>query len=136
MYMFPPFPLFSKVIQKLRASQDGKTNLLAPWWPSQPWFTILVCGPLSHHSISLRSAVTSRMESRTTCTHGGSHAALQAAGFSGEVSRLATAPRRPSTNCMYDNRWPRFAHWATGQGIGPRMLPERLSNSHFSVPHL
>ena len=80
------------------------------------------------------------MESRTICTHEGSHAALQAAGFSGEVSRFATAPRRPPrrplTNCMYDNSWLRFAHWATGQEIGPRMLPERLSNSHFSVPHL
>ena len=41
----------------------------------------------------------------------------QAAGFSKEVSRLATAPRRPSTNKMYDNRWCQFTHWATGQGI-------------------
>ena len=43
----------------------------------------------------------------------------QAAGFSKEVSRLATAPRRPSTNKMYDDRWLRFTHWATGQGIDP-----------------
>ena len=32
----------------------------------------------------------------------------KAAGFSDEVSRLAAAPRRPSTNCMYDDRWGRF----------------------------
>ena len=43
----------------------------------------------------------------------------KAAGFSDEVSRLAAAPRRPSTNRMYDNRWCRFARWAAGQGVDP-----------------
>ena len=43
----------------------------------------------------------------------------QAAGFFEEVSRLAAAPRRPSTNRVYDDRWLRFAHWAAGQGIDP-----------------
>ena len=33
----------------------------------------------------------------------------KAAGFSDEVSRLLAAPRRPSTNRMYDDRWLRFA---------------------------
>ena len=41
----------------------------------------------------------------------------KAAGFS--VSRLAAAPRRPSTNRMYDDRWCRFARWAAGQGVDP-----------------
>ena len=41
----------------------------------------------------------------------------QAAGFSEEVSRLTAAPRRPSTNKMFDNRWLHFAHLAAGQGI-------------------
>ena len=47
----------------------------------------------------------------------------QAAGFSEEVSRLATAPmitRRSSTNRMYDDRWLPFSHYATGQGIDLR----------------
>ena len=35
-----------------------------------------------------------------------------------EVSRLMTAPMRPSTNRMYDDRLC-FTHWATGQGIDP-----------------
>ena len=43
----------------------------------------------------------------------------KAAGFSDEVSRLAGAPRRPSTNRMYDDRWCRFARWAAGQGVDP-----------------
>ena len=43
----------------------------------------------------------------------------KAAGFSDEVSRLAAAPRRNSTNRMYDDRWCRFARWAAGQGVDP-----------------
>ena len=43
----------------------------------------------------------------------------QAAGFSKEVSKLAAAPRRPSTNRMYDDRWLPFTNWATGRGFDP-----------------
>ena len=40
----------------------------------------------------------------------------KAAGFS-EVSRLAAAPKTPSTNRMYDDWWLRFAPWPAGQGF-------------------
>ena len=30
-------PLLSKVMQKLRTTQEGEVILIAPWWPSQPW---------------------------------------------------------------------------------------------------
>ena len=43
----------------------------------------------------------------------------KAAGFSDEVSRLAAAPRRPSSNRMYDDRWRHFTRWAAGQGFDP-----------------
>ena len=56
----------------------------------------------------------------------------KAAGFSDEVSRLATAPRRLSTYRadidsrhigltyrMYDDRWLRFTHWAAREGFDP-----------------
>ena len=78
MYMFPPFPLLNKVIQKLGFTQEGKVILKAPWWPSQPWFLHLsVCGPLLHHSGTYcHNRGMSRMASRTICMHGGSLAAL------------------------------------------------------------
>ena len=40
-------PMLSKVIQKLRTNQEGEVILIliAPWWPSQPWF------PPSHQSV-------------------------------------------------------------------------------------
>ena len=42
MYMFPPFPLLSKVIQKLRSTQAAEVVLVAPWWPTQSWFPHLL----------------------------------------------------------------------------------------------
>ena len=40
--MFPPFPLLSKFVQKLRSTQVAEVILVAPWWPSQPWFPHLL----------------------------------------------------------------------------------------------
>ena len=44
---------------------------------------------------------------------------FKAAGFSDEVSRLAAAPKRPSTNRMYDDWWLCFAPWPAGQRFDP-----------------
>ena len=41
----------------------------------------------------------------------------KAAGFLDEVSKLAAAPRKPSTNRMQDDRWLRFTHWAAREGF-------------------
>ena len=53
MYMFSPFRLLSKVIQKLRTIQDGEVILIAPWWPSQLWFPHLLCLCVDHLRIIL-----------------------------------------------------------------------------------
>ena len=48
MFMFPAFPLLDKVIQKLRTTQTGEVILIAPWWPSQPWFPHLLRMSVNH----------------------------------------------------------------------------------------
>ena len=126
-YMFPPpFPLLSRLVQKLRTIQEGEMILIGPLWPSQPWFPHLLrlcVEPPTLLSIPPRPAVTTliylewqvvlsaRMEALMQHYH--------AAEFSKEVSKLAAAPRRPLTNRMYDDRWLRFANWATGKGFDP-----------------
>ena len=57
----------------------------------------------------------------------------KAAGFSDEVSRLAAAPRRPSINRMYNDRWRRFTRWAAGQGFVPLDPTASRSESLFFV---
>ena len=41
-YMFPPFPLLNRVMQKLRSTQVAEVIFVAPWWPSQSWFPHLL----------------------------------------------------------------------------------------------
>ena len=81
MYIFPLFPLLSKVIQKLRTTQEGEVILIATWWPSQPWFPHLLCLCVDHSSFHTASTYCHNRDmywtaSHTICTHGGSHAAL------------------------------------------------------------
>ena len=59
-YMFPPFPLLNKVIQKPCATQDSEIILTASWKPTQPWFPHLLQLGVDHphHSIPPRSTVT------------------------------------------------------------------------------
>ena len=42
MYMFPPFPILSQVLRKLRNSPQSEAILIAPLWPSRPWFPQLL----------------------------------------------------------------------------------------------
>ena len=53
MYMFPPFPLLNKVIQKLRTTQEGEVRPIAPWWPFQPWFPHVLRLCVNHPRIIL-----------------------------------------------------------------------------------
>ena len=41
-YAFPPFPLISQVLEKVSQAEDCQIILVAPYWPSQKWFTPLL----------------------------------------------------------------------------------------------
>ena len=77
MYMFPPFPLLNNFIQKLRSTQEAEVILIL--------LRLCRISLQTTHCSSLTAEIlchnrirdTSRMESRTVCTHGGSHATLQ-----------------------------------------------------------
>ena len=81
------------------------------------------CGPSTILSVPQRPFVTTGLHLERQVVPAARMEALmqhyQAAGFSKAVSKLAAAPRRPSTNRMYDDRWLRFANWATGKGFDP-----------------
>ena len=125
MYMFPPFPLLNKVIQKLRTIQTGEVKLIAPWWPSQPWFPHLLRLSVDYQRfyqycrdlLSQQGFVTTGLYLERQVVPSARMEALPSS--TKEVSTLAAAPRRPSTNRMYDDRWLHIANWATGKGFVP-----------------
>ena len=106
--------------------------------------TSSLCGPPSSLSLPSRSSVPvgSEVCLRRKVVPSARMEALmrhyKAAGFSDEVSRLAVAPRRPSTNRMYDDWWLCFAPWAVGQGfdpLGPTAPPFCLLFSILTACH-
>ena len=109
--MFPPFPLLSKVIQKLRTTQEGEVILTAPLVTIStvvPTSTTSVCGPPSHHSVPPGPTFTTGMRLGRQVVPSARLKALmqhyQTARFSKEVSTLAASRRKPLTNRIYD-RW-------------------------------
>ena len=129
MYMFSPFPLLNRVMQKLRSTQAAEVILVAPWWPSQPWFPHLLHLCVEHPlTLPFRQDLLSQQDQKYLSDGKSFHlhawrlscdTTKQQAFQTRLFSRLAAAPRRPSTNRMYDDRWCRFTRWAAGQGIDP-----------------
>lgn len=46
-YIFPPFSLIGRVLQKLK-TEGGTATVIVPYWPTQPWFTTFVDMLIDH----------------------------------------------------------------------------------------
>ena len=122
MYMFPPFPLLNKVIQKLRTTQTGEVILIAPWWPSQPWFPHLL-----RLSVEYPRFFQYRRDllSQQGYILSGKSYHLHTWRLSCSSTKQQDFQRRSLSspqligNRIYDDRWLRFTNWATGRGFDP-----------------
>ena len=41
-YIFPPFPIISRVLTKIRIEKPVSVLLVLPWWPAHPWWPLLL----------------------------------------------------------------------------------------------
>jgi hypothetical protein len=41
-YIFPPFSLIGKIVNKITCDKVDKALMIIPYWPSQPWFPLLM----------------------------------------------------------------------------------------------
>ena len=114
MYMFPPFPLAQQGRAEITVHSSGRGDPRSPLVAVStvvPTPTTSLCGTPVDSPIPSRSSVPAGPEvhlRRKVITSARMEALMRhykAAGFSDEVSRLAAAPRRPSTNRMYDDRF-------------------------------
>ena len=111
MYMFPPFPLLSKVYAETSIHSGGGGDSGSPLISVSvvvSTSTTSLCGTPSRSPLPSGSSVPAGPEVhlRWKVVPSACMEALRrhynVAGFSEEVSRLAAAPRRPSTNRMID----------------------------------
>ena len=124
MYMFPPFPLLSHSEAQDHSEGRGDTHSpLVAISTVVSTLTTSVCGPSTLLSLPPSCAATIEICLEQQVVPSACIEALmqhyQAAGFSREVSKLVAAPRRPSSNRRYNDRWLRFANWVTGKGFDP-----------------
>ena len=107
--MFPLFPLLSKVIQKLRTTQEGKGDTHSPLVAVTTLVSTLttsVCGPPTFLSVPPRpTATTGICLGRQVISSARMEALMQhyqAAGISREISQQFLEKLSP--NKMYDDR--------------------------------
>ena len=82
--------------------------------------TSSVCGTPVNSSLPFRSTVSTEPEGhlrRNVITSACMEALMRHYLAADEVSRLTAAPRRPSTDRMYDSTRFRFVRWAAGLGF-------------------
>ena len=124
-YAFPPTTLLPKVVQKLQ-SQTCRIILIAPGWPTKPWFWDLV--EMSGHS---KTTTTHTHSAKTTTEQPlpcqpnipepprlvSRSSALQEHGFTAEVAERIAAPQRLSTRSLYTSKWTVFQRWCTEKQV-------------------
>ena len=139
LFMFPPFPLLSKVIQKLRTTQEGEVILIAylPGGHHNHGFHIyyvFVWTTLSSFRTDrayCHNRDMSWMASGTICMLGGSHATLPNSRIFKEVSRLVAALEDPQyTECTTAGG---FASLTGPQDKEFISFSHSCSNSNFSI---
>ena len=110
-YIFPPFSLLGKTIQKI-LSDEMHDILVVPWWASQPWFARLKS--LTKRRIHIRSKkgnLANRGRPTNKCLHGKVPAGymsllaakLRKSGYDKQTVDLVLDAWRPSTSKMYMN---------------------------------
>ena len=126
-YAYPPTNLIRPCLNKVMLDQP-ELILIAPWWPSQEWFSDLLalsvdCPwplPISRSllkqtvpsvSYSSRNPKSSRMEIISGFT--------QEKGFSKEVSQRISFPTKKSTSGVYENKWVAFQTWCNDHTLDP-----------------
>ena len=62
-YCFPPFPLIPQVLQKVREQKVPRMLLVAPWWPSKPYFPTLLHMMVSARKFRLTNSLLTDLTS-------------------------------------------------------------------------
>ena len=57
-YCFPPFPLVGQVLAKVRDQEVDRLILVAPWWPTKPWFSTLINMMLDCRRFRFKATIT------------------------------------------------------------------------------
>jgi len=133
-FMFPPFALISRYLDKL-CREEVSVLLIAPVWPNQTWFP-QISASLSEYSVLIPPLAEIRSEqpnrpmppvgsrrlitsSRLACVREINHAR----GHSERVIIIIQKSWRSSTKSAYSNAWRQWNHWCLERSSDPLSAP-------------
>ena len=132
-YAYPPTALIPRVLRKLRLQPTAQILLVAPFWPSQPWFR-----QMTSMLTDLPRAISQRGRPPEERGHGdavpqtgGDEVDCMASvrksfvdrGFSANVADTAARARRESTRRVYGSRLKHYQRWCVDRGVDPVKAP-------------
>ena len=134
-YLFPPFPLIQKCIQKIKQDQTDAL-LIMPVWKSRPWYSLLLemlitstitssCQITSPSNVPISSSPINRKEnqsSRLACVG----KSLKERGISETVSKMLLSSWRSSTEKHYQSAWKSFDSWCFEKSEEPISCPVNI----------
>ncbi len=132
LYAFPPIKLIPAVLCRLKVS-GARLLLIAPFWPSQTWFSELI--PLLY-SASLGNsdqagltvpasgqdlASSTRALKIVSMAHTGPRAVIDS--LPAEVQETIASTRASATRKLYSSKWGVFESWCLTRAIDPVNCP-------------
>ena len=130
-YAYPPTALIPRVLRKLRLQPTAQILLVAPFWPSQPWFcqmtSMLTDLPraISQRDDLLKNAVTGMRYPKPEAMRltVWPRKSFVDHGFSANVADTAARARRESTRRVYGSRLKHYQKWCVDRGVDPVKAP-------------
>ena len=124
---FPPAAILGKVVEKLQDSPCKRIILIAPGWPSMPWFWDLVTMssqiPLSLPNLpSILTQTLNQTPHKSACLAPRA-SAIKEQGFSEAVAAQIEAPQRVSNRSVYEAKWTIFTKWCNSNQVDFRVPP-------------
>ncbi len=119
LYAFPPIKLIPAVLCRVKVS-SARLLLIAPFWPSQSWFselTPLLAVPASGQDL----ASSTRALAVVGMAHTGPRAVMDILPV--EVQETIASARAPATRKLYSSKWGVFESWCLARAIDPVNCP-------------
>ncbi len=130
LYAFPPIKLIPAILCRVKVS-SARLLLIAPFWPSQTWFselTSLLYWPLGRFRSGGTYCPSSRAGSGIPTTRalevvGMAHSGPRAVMDVLPVKVQETSARAPATRKLYSSKWGVFESWCLSRAIDPVNCP-------------
>ena len=126
-YAFPPFTLIGRCLQQIVLQNVEQLILIAPVWPSQPWYTLLLQLCIDHPLLFPMSPTVLTRENQS---HPLPNLQLETIGKCYKTANILESTRnillaawQKNTTSAYASAWNKWVSWCDPRKINPLSAP-------------